>query len=352
MYTGPVRRFLPFLIVGCLWCIPALSAAASVSVSLAPEELNLGQRMAASAAHAVVRLSGRGDAIAMRYSSPAPIDCVVLITDGKAVPDLSTALVATLPLGKDLTIDLNVSASPGWSLGTHEYRVFFFSHASDGTTMERVTLVPASFWRLPVAALRHLFTSEPYLPASYHRLKGYRILGVAAPLVLLPVVILLLILTLALRRFRGRRLAACLMILALGFLLPSARFSLDLLAFAGRHLTMWYGDAPYEQAGSAYAIAEFLQSANYERATPAVSPIYLCSEGTSYIPSLLTYLLSPTRVVQKLPEGQTPVMLIAFQQPQTAKEGQAFQCGDRVFNNVKPLRSFADGSVVYSVPQP
>lgn len=355
-----MRRIFLCGIVAILSFVPALlalsgvegCAARSIPVSLAPLELNLGQRMDASPSHAVVRLTGRGDGISVRYSASSPVDCIVTFADGKAVFDLSSSLVLELPAGSGADATLDVTASPAWSLSDHEYRVFFFSRSAVGTAVERVELIKTSLWRLPFVAVKQFFTPEPYLPASYHRLKGYRILGMAATKLILLCLVVPLVAVLLMKRFRRARTMACMTVLFAGFLFIAARSSIDLIIFTGNHLRAWYGNQPYEQAGSAYAIADFLRPSLSAQSPSAASPVFLCSEGTSYIPALMTYLLYPQRVTQKFEEGQTPTMLIAFQQPVSAEEGQAFRCGDRAFSRVKPLKTFADGSVVYSVLQP
>lgn len=324
-----------------LFASPALSLAMPVPVSLAPADLDIERRMDAAFSHAVARLRGRADAVSIRYSASSPIDCIVVVQDAGSAPDFPAALVAELPPASRGDAQVDVSRSPAWSLSSREYTLFFFSRSATGTSIDQVALVPLSLRRFPVSAVRHILSPEPYAPSSYHRLKGYRVLGVPAALLFSSLVTLILLLVLVARkRFRGRRLSACLTIVLLGCLLPSARFSLDLLAMTGRHLSAWYAHQPYEQAGSAYHIAAYLRSSS-----TAQSPVYLCSDGTSYIPSLFTYALAPRRVIT---QGSGAQLFIAFEQP--VRKGEPLQCAGREWEGAKPLQDFPDGSVVYSLP--
>ncbi len=342
-------------IVALAWAIPLLCAAADIPVSLANARNDLLQRISASPSHAEVQLAGGGDRIDVRYRSDTPVEAFVFFGDAKAPLDITTALAATLPAGNDADASLDVSASPAWSLFTNNYQVFFLVHDAQGTSIQTVSLIPTPLWRVPAIALRQFFTPEPYQPSSYHRLKGYQIFGL--PLTILSLIACAVCIgIIVIWKRRGARLMPVLTALLVTFLLYGARFSSDLLWITTGHLQEWYGHETYAQAGSAYAIADAITKDGNAHPSKEKSTVLLCTQGTSFVPALMTYLLYPIPVTQLAENANESEYVIVFQPPMaqgqaTRDEGahaESVRCDGLMVAGLTRLQSFPDGSILYA----
>lgn len=319
--------------------VPALCLALDAPVRLAREDASLLQRVAGAAAHRTADIAGTGDRLLVRYSAQAPIEAVIFFQVGGANLNITTALTATLPPGNDAEATIDLTTSPTWNVAGNAYRIFFLSAA--GASIDDVALQPVSLRRLPWIAVRHLFTLEPYQPSSYHRLKGYDVLGYPLPLLVLGTTLLALAVVMACRRLH---LAACLTVLLVAFAFHAARSSVDLLRFTGAHLIEWRSGGSYQEAGAAHGIASFIEENGRE------GPVLLCYEGTSYIPTLFSYLLYPRLVFRELPRGTAPSYVVAFEQQMIQKDG-SLRCGDVQLYGLERLRDFPGGSHVYRLTE-
>ncbi len=340
------------LSAGLLCMLPVICSAAALPVTLANSQNDLLQRIAQSPAHALVSLTGNGDRIEVRYGSTSPVDALIFFSDGKQQLDITTALSATLPAGNDEDMTLDVSRSPAWSAFSNDYQIYFLAKDA-GTRIQNVSLIPVPFWRFPLIGVSQLFSPEPYQPSSYHRLKGYAVFGIPLPVLALVITVVCLIVLWIPRRWRSQKNRMTVCVLLIVFLLYGARFSIDLLRMTASELTQWETHHMYEQAGSAYAIADALKQdsqAHFGTGTPSV---LLCNEGNSFIPALMAEQLFPLGVVTQTENEQTPDYVIAFQPavPSTPSGAHVenVRCGDATISGLTRLQSFPDGSILYAM---
>jgi hypothetical protein len=184
-----------------------------------------------------------------------------------------------------------------------------------------------------------MFTPEPFQPSLYHRLQGARVFG--HPLV--PILGVLALAAVALLRWRAPR--RVLPFVACAVLLYGLRFSLDLGRYAAAHLTEWSRDGTYATAGSASMIADAIRA----DAGDAAALTLVCSTGTSYLPTLLSYLLYPLPVATALDPAHPPAYAVVAERIGAAGSAGAITC-DGTTLAATEMKTFADGSVLYRVP--
>lgn len=315
----------------------AAFAAVEPAVSLLSSDVDLTERVGAARSHESRELQGTGDRLRVSYTAESPIDLFVfpLLHDG--APDTEAALVALLPAGVREEASLDLSVSPAWSPRVRRYRLHALSRETTPPVLYAPSIVRGSASLLSIAASQ-LLRPEPFQPSSYHRLRGYRVLGFAvSPLVAL-IAIGTASATVALWRRRG--VDVFLMIFLTVLFLYGLRVAADLVSVSRAHLREWRVNGTYAQAGSSYAIADALQERE-----EGIRSVFVCHDGTSYLPTLLQYLLYPVPVTDT-PEDATHAVVI--QKVRWSEGPDTLQCGDMVLP-ARRLRSFSDGSVLYRV---
>lgn len=325
------------VLVFVLCALPFLVAARAT-----PETMPLGTAtaladlMAAARSSVSIEVRGNGDRLVLSYTSAGPVDLFIfpVLEDGS--PAVDSALVARLPEGLDAEVDLDLAASPAWSPGERPYRVHALSRESVRPTIHDAVVGRGSQW-LPVIALRQLGRSEPYEPSTYHRLQGYGFFGWHAG----PVFAVLLMAAAALLWVAGRQKAAPILLL-LGFLFYGARVSVDLTRISFSHLRDWGQDGTYAQAGAITLIAEAVRA---ETAQLAGASVFVCHDGSSYLPTLLRYFLYPIPVTDS-PISATFVLVAG--KVRRGEGPDVLQCGDASIP-ARRIRSFPDGSVLFRV---
>jgi hypothetical protein len=238
-------------------------------------------------------------------------------------------LQATLPAGNTQVASIDLTQSPGWSLGKNAYRLYFFSDSAAGAEFHDIEFIDASMGKLASAMFQHLTMLQPYSPASYHRLAGYIILGVS-----LTAIVGLALLAVVLVLMMQKRSHMILPVIVVVVLIAHARFSIDALRYSWKHTTEWTSNKTYATAGS---IPEIAKSLLEEEATS----VYLCHTGTTYAKKLLQYHAYPALITD-----QNPTHVVVHKSTDWSIDENSLRCGEENFD-VTLIEKYNDGSALY-----
>ncbi len=296
-----------------------IPSAAAAGVVIEPEPASLTQlqeQLSEEIAHAHIDLKGEGADLNVEYSSTHPISLYILFLDDDGSVNPRDILFAKLPEGNDVESIVPLSPTRGWRGGERSYKLHLITNL-DGTQNLKSIGIGGS--ASIIDGLKQFFSPEPFTPSSYHRLTGYRFLGIPITLILTILIAIILIGSLILKR---KQLG--LIIILIIILLSNARFSLDTLKYTQKHLSDWSYNKTYETAGSTYEIAEFLESEN-------IRSIQLCTDGNSYFQTLLKYAAYPLAI-----NGTSKFIL----------ERYALECDT---SNAEKTKEFPDGSIIFRI---
>ncbi|MAE68278.1 MAG: hypothetical protein QF793_01050 [Candidatus Peribacteraceae bacterium] len=316
-------------IVSLIFLLVPHTFAGEVPVQLLGEDIAIEEIVSSAASHAKADLKGKGSLMKLSYSTIEPLSVFVMFQETDGSFDTFETLRTVLPAGtmQEATVDL--TQSPGWSTGIRRYRLYFFSSAPAGAEFHDVTFEAASIGSIISAALNHLINTQPYSPASYHRLPGYSILSI--PLV--PIVGLLMVLIVVLLILKKNRNLIIPLIVVI-VLISHARFSVDALRYSWKHVGEWMGNGTYATAGALPSIAERLREEEAQR-------IYLCHSGTTYAVKLLQYHTYPGLI-----SNQDPSHIVVHKSTDWSIDGERLRCGEDQFS-VTLMEEYKDGSALY-----
>lgn len=335
-YTGAVRFALPLLAL-LLPLSVARAAPFAAPVSAVGFDADVRRVLADAASTAEALLTGDGERLVLTYSAASPLD-VLIFPHADGPPDIAAALRATVPAGRGAQASFDLTRSPSWRPGERSYDVHVLTSDAAGATVHVAAFEGGGALRVPVILLRQLLALPPLRIAAYHRLPAYRAFGTGVTMVL---GLLLLAVSggiLVLRRSAAPVLAG---VALLAILLYGLRSSLDLGRYAVVHAQRWNGGT-YADAGSAYAVADVIRAEGVMEGT-----VLSCGEGTSYLPTLLRYLLYPVRVETALPRGPLPAFAVvpARVGARADKPGSIACAGTTLSGSL--LRTFPDGTALY-----
>ncbi len=107
----------------------------------------------------------------------------------------------------------------------------------------------------------------------------------------------------------------------------------------------WRGEGTYEQAGSTYQLASVIQ-VPYARDSERPMSIVVCHDGSSYLPTLLQYLIYPIPVTLKRTEATTHAVVL--QKVDWKYENGVLRCGAEQWK-ARSMERFPDGSILYEL---
>jgi hypothetical protein len=298
-----------------------------------------------NAGHASTTIEGAGSALVITYRTNEPLEVymVPLAADDSYVP--TDYMRFTLPMTEEGTATIDLTVTPGWSPADHRYLLNLLSRTEQAdAAFTGMQFTPNSAGNSLGAAIRHLFTAEPFTPSSYHGLRGYRVMGTSVTVILGIVILLSCLISFALVK-PERRASVLLLILVGGSFLYQLRFDSDLLRFTNEHLTE-YLHGTYDEAGSAHQIATFIRTLTGEQPTT----VYVCRDGTNFKEKLLRYFAYPIKISSE-PEAAKSASIVLvmdkihWSSDTTKAKTGLFQCGD--FNGqAQKITTFPDGSVL------
>jgi hypothetical protein len=288
------------------------------------------------------KIGGEGTALRLRYTTPTPLRSLIVKFATEQGFDPADLVGFTMPAASDGEVIVDLTGLPGWSPGTAQYLLSFYSSELEGAAqVTEVEIMKGSPMDTARAALSQFMQPEDFKVSSYHMLRGYRILGV--PLILI-IGIPGIILTGAL--FWRRKPVLALMILLIANLLYSTRVSADLLRFSAEHLGEWYAKGTYDQAGSMHEIATWVR-----RNLPSTSHIFVCHDSTDYYSKVLRMFAYPIRVTATPTIALPPTHVLITRKLSWSIEEGILSCGPLKVAAEERAR-FSDGSVLFALNIP
>lgn len=284
-------------------------------------------------------IQGGGRWLRIAYRSDAPIAGFVVPFQGEAVYNPLDMLRFDLP-AEGTTVDVDLSVSPSWSAAPKTY-LLMFSAPAGGTPPEisGIEILPATAGDSVGAAAAHALETESFVVSTYHRLRGYRVLGHDV----LPVAFALLLLAVGFVVLRTKADAAVpLFGLALvAHVLFGARVDLDLARLTASHLAEWTSAGTYGEAGDTYALARDITE------LPTDARVAVCFDSTDYFAKLLRYLALPITVTIGTGDpGATHVAVV--RKIDWSYEAGRLRCGS-IDAPATLLAEFPDGSRLFAL---
>ncbi len=341
------RVFLSAAFAALFFAYPAIAAA---QITIIPQLIDSSEpvmaALANNAGHASTTLTGRGRTLRLVYDSPETLEVYMVSVDknGAFVP--TDFMRFMLPAGKQAQALIDLSVSPGWSFGERKYLLHLLSPSADANASfyQADFLAPGVLSMLTVPA-KHFLKPEPYTPGTFHALFGYRVLGLPVTVMagFLAVIIVLLMFVTA----GAKSAVATLSILIIAQLLYGLRFSADLLRFTREHLTSYYTEGIYDEAGSMHAVAALLREKTAAR--PETS-VYFCRDGTNFKEKLLRYFVYPLPVSAESDAAKRSMRVVVSGK---YKEGYTYEknmlrCGE-IDSFATLLGKFPDGTEIFSL---
>lgn len=297
-------------------------------------------------------IEGKGAMLSITYTANEPLEVYMVPLDAKRHFVPTDFLRFTLPATEEGDAVIDLTVSPGWSPSSKAWILNLLTKNENVEAgFSRVEFLPASLLKTVSALLQHFFTPEAYTPASYHALRGYRIFSI-------PVVPILGILTTIiaigfLLFSKQQKILTALLIVVCGSLFYQLRFSVDLLRFNVEHLK-GYAAGTYDEAGSAYLIAEALHEVAKEQKGGVA--VYICRDGTSYKEKIIRYMAYPLRIAATNDVAKEASFAVVTDKNDWSlrtetKDGASFQtlrCG-ALKKAATKLTDFPDGSILFSL---
>lgn len=307
------------------------------------------EALSKNSGRASTTIEGRGGTLAITYVASEPIEIYMVPIHGKDNSYVPTDFLSfTLPATDESDARIDLTRTPSWSPETQTWMLHLLTkdeHTEAG--FRNVEFIPLSPVGNAVAAIRQLFTTEPYTPSSYHALRGYRIFGVPIAIVFGLLTVLMAIITLMIAR--KNRLQAVLAVLIIASGIYQLRFSIDLLGFTNQHLREYYTDKHvYDEAGSVHLIAQLLKLGLPD------DVIYVCRDGTNYKEKLLRYFAYPVKISSDASVASTANFALIMDKSDWSLETttankqtlQTLHCND-LHRPVEFQTNFEDGSRLY-----
>lgn len=296
-------------------------------------------------------IQGQGAMLAIGYAASQPIEIYMVPLDTAQHFAPTDFLHFTLPAADNGSVLIDLMVSPGWRPVEQKWIIHLLTRdAQTQAGFTKLAFVPATPLLIVSAAMRHLMTAEPYAPSSYHAIRGYRIMNVQVSAVF-GILTLLIGLAVVVFARKDRKLATLVTLLLAATGLYQLRFSIDLLRFTNEHL-QGYAAGIYDEAGSAYRIAETLKSSG-------AKTVYVCRDGTNYKEKILRYMSYPVRISSDAAAAGVADFAIVMDkgewtfEMQTTKgqSRQTLHCG-AVSRDASKVAGFPDGSVLFALAHP
>lgn len=323
----------------------ALPLSITPTFDLTAEE---AQARATAAEHTDLVFEGRGDRLAIRYTSTVRIDVDLAPRRRGSGFDPAEMLHATLPPGTHEAV-IDLTPTPGWSPFHQEYLVSFFSPAGgEEAEIEDVTFLPWTWGSVLRALSAHLRIREVFQVSTFHALRGYNILGFSVAFLVGALTSIAAVLVF-LRRGSQKALLPILMTASIGCLAYSAWFGVDLARFTAENLREWYGEGTYGKAGAALQVAEAVRREERKSMTPLF--IEVCHDSTDFYTKMLRYALYPIPVSMKPEDIPRATHVVVAQKLQWSFRDGILTCGN-ITGPATKLRSFPDGSILFVSVRP
>ena len=317
-----------FLLIFLTSIIPQ-ALAEEVPVQLLSEDIGIEQMIEESVSHASADVSGKGASIQLTYSTDASLSVFIAFLDENSSFSPFETLQTTLAAGVKQEATINLTQSPGWKTSEQTYRLYFLSSEKSGAQFDDIEFIEASLLTTVMASFMQLSTVQPYSPASYHRLPGYKMLGF--PIYPLLGAVMLVAIVVIISKKRADIIIPFIVTIAL---LSHARFSVDAVRYSVDHLSEWIHNRTFATAGSLPDIGMQLQEG---------TRVYLCHTGTTYAQKILQYHSFPARITK-----ENPTHVLVHKSTQWSIDGAILTCGTDRFT-VSETEQFTDGSILYHI---
>ncbi len=290
-----------------------------------------------------MQVEGIGSRLRITYSSSLPIDVDVAPMVRGSSFDPADLAHTTLPAGTNMTALIDLTVAPSWKPWGATYYLAFFVNAEEvDAEMQEIAIASGGIGALFGAAFRHLASVEEYQVATPHALRGHKMVGLSLSF-LLGLLFIVAVIVLCIRK---KGTAAVLSVCLCAILFYAAIFGLDTLRFTTGHMSEWWGQHSYAQAGSIFAVAEELQAEDARGHTP--KGVYVCTTSTDYVTKVLRYLLYPVPVSIAAEDVNTSTHMLVSDTADWSYEKGLLHCG-RIDGPATKVREFPDGSVLFSV---
>lgn len=281
---------------------------------------------------------GAGRWLRIAYRSGVPIVGFVAPMRGSQYNPVDM-LRFDLPETDAAVVEIDLAASSSWNPTEKTYLVSLASPASAlSPEIQGVEIVPGA-GGVAGAAAWHLMAPESFAISTYHRLRGYRVLGVGV----VPTLAVLFAAACGIVAVRRRAAAlASLLGLALGMqLLYGARVGADLVRLSFAHGREW-SRGSYAEAGSAHALADAVR----EIADEQDVRLAVCFDSTDYAAKLLRYDLYPIPVAWTGEIARDATHVAVVRKIDWSFEDGRLRCGDMNVDATL-LEEFPDGSRLF-----
>ncbi len=312
------------------------------------------QALKENAGRASMKLEGEGSTMKLAYQSSEKLTVyMVPLSESEGfVP--TDFLMLTLPATSEGLAEIDLTVSPGWTTKKTTWLLHLMTKNKDAKAgFMSVEFLPAGPKTSIQAAFRHFFRTEPYIPSSYHSLRGYRVLSKDMTLILGLLLIVTSVIAVLIAK-KESKLAILIVVLCTFQAVYGLRFGLDLLRFSSEHLT-GYAEGIYDEAGSVYQIAPMLHSLAAQQKKEVPTSVFICRSGTNYKEKILRYFAYPIRISADATHASMSDYVLVMNARdwniQTIAEEniskQVLQCADLRFE-VNQIASFPDGSILFS----
>ena len=308
---------------------------------------------------ASTKIEGAGGILRLTYiaSDELKVYMVPLSTEGRFVPNEFLRLA--LPATEGDTVEIDLTVSPGWRPSKTTWIVHLLTKNEETDAgFAAIEFVPVSLLETIAASFQHIFTAEPYSPSTYHAVRGYRVFGNDATVIM--GILLLIVAGATLLRAKKSTKLRTLVIVILTFQgLYGLRFGLDLLRFSSEHAS-GYAQGFYDEAGSVHQITPVLRILVSENPmkSEAETTVFVCRSGTNFKEKILRYFSYPIRISSDVNDAKTSDFALvmnaddwsfdAVLSEEEKTNDEVLRCGDLSMKAQK-LREFPDGSILFSI---
>ena len=339
------RALKSFILV--LSLLPFAGQAAPVVISptnaLTAEQ---GFRRSTAEQDARQTVEGRGDRMAITYTTTADLEVDLAPLRGEAAIDPVEEIHFTLPKGERQEAVIDLTASPGWSMFGQRYHLHFFAPTKDDRTeIIAIEFQGPSWESIGESVLRGLRHREQFVVSTPHAIRGASLAGI-------PLVVVLGLLTLAgaagvlFVRSRGND---AITILLGGLLLSSALFARDLRHFTVSHTREWEIRGTIGQFGAAEQIGRQLREA--EGALEPGQLVWVCTDAGNYFPKAVRYSAAPLPVSTQTADIERATAVLVAQKYRWRYDDNVLSCGP-LAGSADMLAHFTDGSILFAPRAP
>lgn len=343
--TRRQRILLGVLLLSVAPVCSAATIAVTPTADPTPEQV---AARAASALQSTTTVTGRGDRMVIRYSSPVRIDMDLAPQRRGSGRDPSEIVFFTLPPGADNEATVDLTATPGWSpLSQTFYLDFFSPKGGDQAEVKSITFLPVQWGTLARVLWKNLLTREHFQVATFHALRGPGIFGY--PLAVFVGVGVLLAAAIVSLLQKRKKLQHAIVILALGTLIIPAWFTLDLARFTVMNLRSFFTDGTYSEAGPIPLIAASLQQEAKKSSVPLF--VEVCNDTTDFQAKMLRYQLYPTPVSVRPEDTARATHVVAMQKRQWTFVKGILTCG-ALSGPATKVADFPGGAALFASVHP